>query len=135
LGGQTTGQIRRANIESHTPGHTVLDLTTGPQCPYDIRDICSNNKRKKALRELNQIYEVTAAQPWAATPITFNEKDEPSPRNNHATAALVLDPIVDGFRLTKVLMDGGSGLNLIYADTLDKMQFNRSRIKLSHTTF
>jgi hypothetical protein len=95
----------------------------------------SHNKRKKALRELNQIYQVTAAQPWAATPITFNKKDEPSPRNNHAPAALVLDPIVHGFWLTKVLMDGGSGLNLIYEDTLDKMQFNRSRIECSHTTF
>ena len=75
-----------------------------------------------------------AAQPWVAMPITFDEKDEPSPGNNHAPAALVLDPIVDGFRLTKVLMDGGSGLNLIFEDTLDKMQFNRSRIKHSHTT-
>jgi hypothetical protein len=68
-------------------------------------------------------------------PITFNKNDEPSPRNNHALAALVLDPIVDGFRLTKVRMDGGSGLNLMYEDTLDKMQFNRSRIERSHTTF
>ena len=68
-------------------------------------------------------------------PITFVEKDEPSPLNNHAPAALVLDPIIDGFRLTKVPMDGGSGLNLIYEDTLDKMQFNSSRIERSHTTF
>ena len=95
----------------------------------------SNNRKKKALRQLNQIYQVMAAQPWAATPITFNEKDEPSPRNNHAPAALVLDTIVDDFRLTEVLMDGASSLNLIYEDTLDKMQFNRSRIKRNHTTF
>ena len=50
-------------------------------------------------------------------------------------AALVLSPIVDGFRLTKVLMDGGSGLNLIYEDTLHKMEIDRSRIKQSNTTF
>jgi len=67
--------------------------------------------------------------------MTFKEKDEPSPRNNHAPTALVLDPIVDDFQLAKVLMDGGSGLNLIYEDTLDKMQFNRSRIERSHTMF
>jgi hypothetical protein len=78
---------------------------------------------------------VTAAHPWANTPITFDEKDEPVTRISHAPAALVLDPIIDGFWLTKVLMDGGSGLNLIYEDTLDKMQFNRSRIKRSNTTF
>ena len=48
---------------------------------------------------------------------------------------MVLSPIVDGFRLTKVLMDGGSGLNLIYEDTLHKMEIDRSRIEQSSTTF
>ena len=42
---------------------------------------------------------------------------------------------MDGFRLTKVLMDGGSGLNLIYEDTLHKMEIDRSRIEKSSTTF
>jgi hypothetical protein len=32
-------------------------------------------------------------------------------------------------------MDGGTSLNLIYADTLDKMQIDESRIEQSHTTF
>ena len=42
---------------------------------------------------------------------------------------------MDGFRLTKVLMDGGSGLNLIYEETLNKMEIDKSRIKWSSTTF
>ena len=48
---------------------------------------------------------------------------------------MVLNPIVDGFRLTKVLMDGSSGLNLIYESTLNKMQMDRSRIEQNNTTF
>ena len=48
---------------------------------------------------------------------------------------MVLSPIVDGFWLTKVLMDGGSGLNLIYEETLNKMEIDRSRIEQSCTTF
>ena len=32
------------------------------------------------------------------------------------------------FWLTKVLMDGGSGLNLIYEETLNKMEIDKSRI-------
>ena len=32
-------------------------------------------------------------------------------------------------------MDDGSGLNLIYEDTLSKMEIDRSRIKQSSTTF
>src|SRR5215216_4872281 len=67
--------------------------------------------------------------------ITFTAEDEPRSRSVRAPAALVLNPIVDGFRLTKVLMDGGSGLNLIYEDTLDKMQVDRTRIEQSNTTF
>ena len=34
-----------------------------------------------------------------------------------------------------VLMDGDSGLNLIYEDTLHKMEIDRSRIEKSNTTF
>ena len=42
---------------------------------------------------------------------------------------------MDGFRLTKVLMDGGSGLNLIYEETLQKMEIDWNRIERSSTTF
>ena len=48
---------------------------------------------------------------------------------------MVLSPIVDGFWLTKVLMDGGSGLNLIYEETLQKMEIDWNRIERSSTTF
>jgi hypothetical protein len=34
---------------------------------------------------------------------------------------LVLDPVVAEVKLTRVLIDGGSGLNLIFASTLKKM--------------
>ena len=57
---------------------------------------------------------MAAINPWSNTAITFNASDEPKFRTARAPAALVLSPIVEGFRLTKVLMDGGSGLNLIY---------------------
>ena len=48
---------------------------------------------------------------------------------------MVLDPIIDGYHLTQVLMDGGSSLNLIYQDTVHKMGIDLSRISLSNTTF
>ena len=48
---------------------------------------------------------------------------------------MVLDPIIDGYHLTRVLMDGGSSLNLIYQDTVCKMGIEPSRISLSNTTF
>ena len=48
---------------------------------------------------------------------------------------MVLDPIIDGYHLTQVLMDGDSGLNLIYQDTVRKMGIDPTRISHSNTTF
>ena len=48
---------------------------------------------------------------------------------------MVLDLIIDGFHLTRVLMDGGSSLNLLYQDTVHKMGIDPSRIKPTKTTF
>ena len=48
---------------------------------------------------------------------------------------MVLDPIINGYRLTRVLMDGGSSLNLIYKDTIHRMGINPSRISQSNTAF
>ena len=48
---------------------------------------------------------------------------------------MVLDPIIDGFHLTRVLMDGGSSLNLLYQDTMCKMGIDPSRIKPTKMTF
>ena len=89
----------------------------------------SNNKCKRALRELNEVCQIAVINPWNDTAITYNASDEPQFRTVRAPAALVLSPIVDGFRLTKVLMDGGSGLNLIYEETLNKMEIDKSRIE------
>ena len=48
---------------------------------------------------------------------------------------MVLDPIIEGFHLTRVLMDGGSSLNLLYQDIVRKMGIDLSRIKPTKTTF
>ena len=41
---------------------------------------------------------------------------------------LIVDPIVRKKHLTKELMDGGSGLNILYVDTLDAMHIPRSEL-------
>ena len=42
---------------------------------------------------------------------------------------LVVDPVISNVRLTKVLMDGGSNLNIIYAETLSLLQIDPSAIR------
>ena len=48
---------------------------------------------------------------------------------------LIIDPIVHKKCLTKVLMDGGSSLNILYIDTLDAMRIPRSELRLVSSPF
>ena len=59
---------------------------------------------------------------WSESPITFDQRDHPSHIVRLGCYLLVVDPIVRKKRLTKVLMDRGSGLNILYVDTLDTMR-------------
>ena len=72
-------------------------------------------ERKRALRDVYAIEPVAPKfNPWSACPITFDRRDHPTSIRHGGSAALVLDPIIDGFHLTQFLMDGGSSLNLLY---------------------
>ena len=76
---------------------------------------------KRALRDVYAIEPVAQKfNPWSACPITFDRRDHPTSIRHGGSAALVLDPIIDGFHLMRVLMDGGSSLNLLYQDTVRK---------------
>jgi hypothetical protein len=48
---------------------------------------------------------------------------------------LVVDPIIGNVRLTKVLMDGGSGLNIIYAETLGLLWIDLSSVRTGAAPF
>ena len=67
--------------------------------------------------------------PWSSCPINFDRRDHPTSIRHDGSATLVLDPIIDGFHLTRVLMGGGSSLNLLYQDTVCKMGIDPSSIK------
>jgi hypothetical protein len=55
---------------------------------------------------------------WSEVPISFSHDDQWTSFSEPGKFPL---PVVAEVRLTKVLIDGGSGLNLIFASTLRKM--------------
>jgi hypothetical protein len=55
----------------------------------------------------------------------------PSPRRY----PLVVDPIIGDVRLSKVLMDGGSSLNIIYAETLELLGVDLSEVRTGAAPF
>ena len=72
---------------------------------------------------------------WSKTPITFNQSDQPAHVATPGWHALVVDLVVGGTRLCKVLMDGGIGLNILYAQTLKGIGILMSRLSESNMQF
>jgi hypothetical protein len=55
---------------------------------------------------------------WSEKPITFDQDDHPDCVPSPGRYPLVVDPVIGNARLSKVLMDGCSSLNIIYTETL-----------------
>ncbi|KAI4980086.1 hypothetical protein ZWY2020_016839 [Hordeum vulgare] len=72
---------------------------------------------------------------WSQTTIPFDQSDHPAHVPTPGRQALVVDPVVEEVRLRKVLMDGGSGLNIMYADTLKGMGIPMSKLSKSSMQF
>jgi hypothetical protein len=68
---------------------------------------------------------------WSEVVITFDRDDHPYYIPNLGVYPLVVDPIIANTRLAKVLMDGGSSLNIIYAQTLDLLGIAKMRLQPS----
>ena len=99
-------------------------------------DVENKSRLKVINREVNMVAPATPSYlKWSHTAITFDQYDHPSHIATPGRQALVVDPVVEGTRLTKVLMDGGSGLNILYAETLKGMGIPMSRLSESHMSF
>ena len=72
---------------------------------------------------------------WSQTAITFDQSDHPAHVATPGQQALVVDPVIGGTRLTKVLMDGGSGLNILYVEALRGMGIPMSKLSESNMRF
>ena len=66
---------------------------------------------------------------WSESAITFDRTDHLDVVPHPGRYPLVVDSIVDPKRLTKVLMDGGSGFNIMYANMLDIMGVDRTHLR------
>src|SRR5438128_2074272 len=96
----------------------------------------SKRKQKLTAREINAI---TPATPkylkWLETPITFGRADHPDHVPHPGRYPLVLDPIIRMVKLNRVLINGGSGLNILFAKTLNDMKILYSELKRSRAHF
>jgi hypothetical protein len=72
---------------------------------------------------------------WSDKPITFDQDDHPDRVPSLGKYSLVVDPVIGNVRLTKVLMEGGSSLNIIYAETLGLLRIDLTSIRAGAAPF
>jgi hypothetical protein len=72
---------------------------------------------------------------WSENTITFDCNDHPDWILNPENYPLIIDAIIVETRPTMVLMDGGRGLNILYAKTLSLMGISMSRLRSNASPF
>jgi hypothetical protein len=92
----------------------------------------ANASARHHKQERREVCSVKVATPvyldWSDKPITFDQGDHPDYVPSPGRYPLVVDPVIGNARLTKVIMDGGSSLNIIYAETLGLLGIDLSTI-------
>jgi hypothetical protein len=99
----------------------------------------ANTSARRRKQERREVCSVKVAMPvyldWFDKPITFDQDDHPDYVPNPGRYPLVVDPIIGNTRLSKVLMDGGSSLNIIYAETLGLLGVDQSKVQAGAAPF
>ena len=72
---------------------------------------------------------------WSEQPIVWSREDHPPRVDNPDHLALVVAPQVGGYKFTKVLMDGGSSINILYYETFRRMGLIDKNLSQSNTIF
>jgi hypothetical protein len=99
----------------------------------------ANDSARHRKQECREVCSVKVAAPvyldWSDKPITFDQGNHPDCVPSPGRYPLIVDPVIANARLTKVLMDGGSSLNIIYAETLMLLEIDLSTIRAGAAPF
>ena len=108
---------------------------------YVVFTSLGNDKRgKRLLRQ--EVNTVVLAKPefmhWSDRPITWTREDHPAVMPSPGGYALVLNPTIVARRTCKfsrVLIDGGSSINILYRDTMTKLGLKAEDLEPTRTVF
>jgi hypothetical protein len=109
---------------------------------YHIFTTPSKDKRNDLWLEA-EVNAIIPAEPqfmhWSEAAITWGCEDHPRLMPSPGEYALVLDPIIRSdthtCRFSRVLIDGGSSINLLYRSSLEKLGIPLAQLKSSRLTF
>src|SRR4051812_13278034 len=92
----------------------------------------SHRQLKQGAREVNaEEPPVESRRPlkWSSTPIIFDIEDHPDRTTAIGCLPMLVSPTVRNLKVTKMLVDGGAGLNLISSAVLRELQVPDSESK------
>jgi hypothetical protein len=129
----------RAHDNDKKEGHNAEEFPEVHDCFMIYSGQVANASARHRKQEHREVCSVKVAASvyidWSDKPITFDQGDHPDHVPSPGKYPLVVDPVIGNVRLTKVLMDGGSSLNIIYAETLGLLQIDLSTIRASAAPF
>lgn len=67
--------------------------------------------------------------PWSEEPITFDKADHPEHIVDAGRFPLVVIAVIETMRVTKIFMDGGSDVNLLYRNTFEKLGIGIDKLR------
>jgi hypothetical protein len=96
-----------------------------------------SRRREKLIQR--EVFNADTAKPsylkWSEVPITFDRNDHPDHMPQPGSYPLVVAPLFKSKRIHKVLMDGGSRINVLLASTLNDMGISWSQLMSSTAPF
>src|SRR3954471_9550580 len=66
---------------------------------------------------------------WLEIPITWDRKDHPDLNPTENQYAMVINPQIDGNEFTKCMVDSRSSINIMYLDTLHKINLTEANLR------
>jgi hypothetical protein len=129
----------RARDDDKKEDHKAREFPEVHNCFMIYGGQVANASARHRKQERREVCSVKVAAPvyldWSKKPITIDQGDHPDRVPSLGKYPLVVDPVIGNVRLTKVLMDGGSSLNIIYAETLGLLRIDLSSVRAGTTPF
>jgi hypothetical protein len=137
--GRAPAEGGRGHDNDKKEGHKAREFPEVHDCFMINGRQVANASARHRKQERREVCSVKVAAPvyldWSDKPITFDQGDHPDRVPSPGKYPLVVNPIIGNVRLTKVLLDRGSSLNIIYAETLGLLQIDLSSIRAGTTPF
>ncbi|KAK1613717.1 hypothetical protein QYE76_019234 [Lolium multiflorum] len=140
-GGQAGAE--NANLEHHEANQVHH---AGRYLAEDATYIIFTSEPEDRTSQERRSLEVNAVIPpvpqylnWSEQAITFDRRDTPAVLPKPGSYAMVLDPTIGttrrSVRFSRVLIDGGSSINILYRDTARKLGIQEAELRPTPTVF